>query len=137
MSALGCGMQIQLAPSMEKGRHSANKIFHIIEEESKIDVRKDEGGKEFENGAIEFKDVSFAYPSKKDRLVLKKVNMVFPMNKKIALVGHSGCGKSTITNLLLRMYDVKRGSIKINDVDIRKISLTSLRKDISIVMQEP
>jgi len=98
-----------LAPSLEKGRQAANKIFSIINHKSKIDVRSQEDGKIFENGKIEFKNVSFAYPSRNDKLVLKKINMTFPVNKKIAIVGHSGCGKSTITNLLMRMYDVKQG----------------------------
>jgi len=78
MAAMGCGMQIQMAPSMEKAKSSANKIFGIIEKESKIDVRKEIGGKMFENGDIDFNKVYFSYPSKKSKKVLKNVNMVFP-----------------------------------------------------------
>jgi len=53
------------------------------------------------------------------------------------LVGHSGCGKSTITNLLMRLYDIDSGSITINGVELKDIELKSLRKEVSIVMQEP
>mmetsp|Transcript_17768 Transcript_17768/g.16997 ORF Transcript_17768/g.16997 Transcript_17768/m.16997 type:complete len:111 (-) Transcript_17768:373-705(-) len=59
------------------------------------------------------------------------------MGKKIALVGHSGCGKSTIANLLLRFYDIEKGSIKIDGKDIRDYKLSALRRQIGIVMQEP
>ena len=58
-------------------------------------------------------------------------------NKKIALVGYSGCGKSTIANLLLRFYDVNGGQLMIDGVDIKDYNLKALRKQIGIVMQEP
>jgi len=67
-----------MAPSVSKARTSANKIFGIIEKDSKIDVRKEIGGKVFENGDIDFNKVYFSYPSKKNKKVLKNVNMVFP-----------------------------------------------------------
>jgi ABC-type multidrug transport system fused ATPase/permease subunit len=63
--------------------------------------------------------------------------LTIPATKKIALVGHSGCGKSTITNLLLRFYDVTGGSLKIDGIDIRDYSIGDLRKQIGFVMQEP
>lgn len=60
--------------------------------------------------------------------------MVIPAKKKIALVGHSGCGKSTIANLLLRFYDVEGGSLKIDGKDIREYNISALRQQIGIVM---
>lgn len=63
--------------------------------------------------------------------------MKITATKKIALVGHSGCGKSTIANLLLRMYDVMDGQLLIDGVDIRNYNIKELRKQIGIVMQEP
>jgi ABC-type multidrug transport system fused ATPase/permease subunit len=63
--------------------------------------------------------------------------LTIPATKKIALVGHSGCGKSTITNLLLRFYDVTGGSLKIDGIDIRDYNIGELRKQIGFVMQEP
>ena len=60
-----------------------------------------------------------------------------PATKKIALVGHSGCGKSTMANLLLRLYDLSAGSLLIDGVDIRDYNVRELRRQIGIVMQEP
>ena len=60
------------------------------------------------SGMIQFKEVSFKYPTR-DQMVLDQMNLKIPAGAKIALVGHSGCGKSTITNLLLRFYDVNGG----------------------------
>jgi ABC-type multidrug transport system fused ATPase/permease subunit len=92
-------------PSVKNARNAAKKIFEIIDEPSKIDSRETQGIKKIEAGAIEFKDVNFTYPSRTAR-VLKTFNMQIPAQKKIALVGFSGCGKSTITNLILRFYDI-------------------------------
>lgn len=63
--------------------------------------------------------------------------MTMPAHKKIALVGGSGCGKSTIANLILRMYDVMDGSLTIDGIDIREYNVNALRNQIGVVMQEP
>jgi subfamily B ATP-binding cassette protein MsbA len=65
------------------------------------------------------------------------MNLKIPATKKVALVGHSGCGKSTTANLLLRLYDLTGGSLLIDGVDIREYNVRELRKQIGIVMQEP
>lgn len=67
------------------------------------------------------------YPSRKQK-VLDSINMKIPATKKIALVGHSGCGKSTIANLLLRMYDIADGQILIDGKDIREYNVAELRR---------
>lgn len=85
-------------------------------------------------GEIEFKDVDFGYPN--EEVTLKKFNLNIDTNKKIAIVGKSGQGKSTLFNLLTRIFDVNKGSILIDGVDIRNISEDSLRKNISIIRQE-
>ena len=109
MSALGSGMQISNAPSVTKAKTGASKIFAIIEEKSLINAEDTKGNKEIKEGHIEFRDVEFIYPSRKEKTVLDNLSMNIPPTKKIALVGHSGCGKSTIANLLLRFYDVEKG----------------------------
>lgn len=78
----------------------------------------------------------FHYPSRAKN-VLNKFNMTIPANAKIALVGHSGCGKSTITNLILRFYELQGGSISIDGIDLRKYNICELRRQIGYVMQEP
>jgi ATP-binding cassette subfamily B protein len=87
-------------------------------------------------GKIAFQEVSFAYPTRQDVGVLKKLNFSMAPGEKIALVGPSGAGKSTIINLLMRLYPVANGSILADDRLIDDINLTAYRKNIGIVPQE-
>lgn len=83
---------------------------------------------------IEFKDVCFEYIE--NHPVLKDINLTIPKNETLAIVGNSGGGKSTLVNLIPRFYDIKSGSITIDGIDIRKYSLKSLRRNISMVFQD-
>ncbi len=85
-------------------------------------------------GHIEFENVWFAY--KEDEWVLKDVSFAVQPGQSIALVGHTGSGKSTITNLLMRFYDVQRGRILLDGVDLRDWDLQSLRENFAVVLQE-
>lgn len=87
------------------------------------------------NGVIEFRDVTFNY--KKEAILLDNFNVKFIPNKKIAIVGASGEGKSTLFNLLTRIFDPVSGAITLDGVDIRDLNEESLRKHISIIRQEP
>ena len=86
------------------------------------------------NNKIEFKNVNFEYIE--NHPVLKDLNLTVTKNETLAVVGNSGGGKSTLVNLIPRFYDIKSGSITIDDVDIRKFSLKSLRHNISMVFQD-
>ena len=101
---------------------------------------KDEkfGKKELVNpkGIIEFKDVTFKYPGDKQN-VLNELNLQIKPNKKIAIIGRSGNGKTTVFNLLLRYFDTKQGKILIDDINIKDLTEESLRKNISIIRQDP
>lgn len=88
-------------------------------------------------GKVEFKDVWFRYPSRKEDFVLRGLNLTINPKESVALVGESGCGKSTFVNLLMRFYDVDSGEVLIDDVNIKDYDLHSLRNQISMVMQEP
>ena len=89
-------------------------------------------------GKIEFNNVSFYYPSDlSKRLILNKINLNFESGKKIAIIGESGCGKTTIVNLLERFYDVTEGEILLDGLDIRKYDIQYLRNLIGYVEQEP
>ena len=88
------------------------------------------------NGLIEFKDVKFKYREDED-YTLKGLNLVIEPNKKTAIVGRSGNGKSTIFNLLLRYFDTKEGIVTIDGVDIKDLTEESLRNNISIIRQTP
>ena len=104
-----------------------NKKFED-EKYGDINLRKVEG-------IIEFKNVYFGYPDEKD--ILKNFNLRLVPNKKIAIVGKSGQGKSTLFNLLTRVFDVRKGTITLDGVNIKDLDEKTLRKNISIIRQEP
>ena len=113
---------------------AVDRIFEILDIESKvIDSENATQFKEF-NSIIEFKNVDFEYEENKN--VITNFNLSVKKGEKIALVGNSGGGKSTIVNLLPRFYDVSHGTIEIDGVDIKKYKLKSLRKKIGIVPQD-
>ncbi len=86
-------------------------------------------------GGIEFRDISFGY--KKDELLLEGINFSIKPAAKIALIGSSGCGKTTLLNLLLQLYEPEEGSVLIDELDIRDIKLKSLKAQLGIGLQEP
>ena len=111
-----------------------SRIFEIVDLESAIQDKPD--AKEFTtlDRSIEFKDVTFEY--EKDIEVLKNINLKIAKNEKLAIVGSSGGGKSTLVNLLPRFYDIKSGSLTIDGTDVRDYTLYSLRQNIAIVFQD-
>lgn len=86
-------------------------------------------------GKVDFKDVTFAYDE--DVNILEHFNLHVKPGETIALVGPTGAGKTTIINMLTRFYDVKEGSVTIDDVDVRDVTLYSLRKEVGVLMQDP
>lgn len=84
---------------------------------------------------VRYNGVDFSYPERDQ--VVRNLNLILPAGKTTALVGHTGAGKSTIANLLLRYYDVENGSVTINGVDVRQLDLAALRSSIGYVAQEP
>ena len=89
-----------------------------------------------QKGKIELTNINFEYP-KGEQKIFKNFNLTIPAGKKIALVGQSGCGKSTIIKLLYRFYDINSGEIKIDNEDIKNFKQDSLRNEMAIVSQEP
>ncbi|MDP6041369.1 MAG: ATP-binding cassette domain-containing protein, partial [Candidatus Latescibacteria bacterium] len=85
-------------------------------------------------GHVRFRDVHFAYVPGDP--VLKGVDLDIPAGSTVALVGHTGCGKTTLTSLLMRFYDVTGGAIEIDGIDVRDVTLRSLRHQIGAVLQE-
>lgn len=136
MAALGTGISLSSAPSVAKAKAAAGKIFEIIDEPSLIDTRSESGVKEIKRGEIEFVNAEFQYPSRTQK-VLDNMNLKINATMKVALVGHSGCGKSTTANLLLRLYELSKGKLLIDGIDIKDYNIRELRKQIGIVMQEP
>jgi len=88
-------------------------------------------------GDVELRDVVFAYPARPDILVFRHFNLVVPAGKTIALVGSSGSGKSTVVSLIERFYDPLSGTVLLDGVDLRNLSLKWLRQQVGLVSQEP
>jgi len=120
---------------MQTGAASAERIFNILDTPpTLLDGKRAVEIKTFEN-EIAFNNVNFSYDGT-DKTILKNITLTIKKGSILALVGPSGAGKSTVADLIPRFYDVTGGSIKIDDLDIRKVSLKSLRSLMGIVTQE-
>ena len=126
---------VEFTEQFQKGMTGIERFIEIMD--SDIDIFDDEDAKELNNvkGSIEFKNVSFGY-NDKDKEVLSNINLSIKEGEKVALVGPSGGGKTTICNLIPRFYDTTQGSIYLDNNDIKKVTLKSLRKNIGIVQQD-
>lgn len=117
---------------------AAAKIFNTIDRVSPLDPTSEVGKKlEYVEGTIELKDIKHIYPSRAEVVVIENVNLLVPAAKTTALVGASGCGKSTIVGLVERFYDPVGGQVLLDGHDIAGLNLRWLRQQISLVSQEP
>jgi len=121
--------------TIHQGLAGAKSILPVIDYVSEVQDKKGSKDLIVDKGEIDFEKINFNY-SKDGALILDSVNMNIPGKKMIALVGHSGAGKSTILNLIPRFYDANSGDIKIDKQSIYNLSLYSLRKNISLVSQD-
>jgi subfamily B ATP-binding cassette protein MsbA len=130
----------QLWTISTEGLAAANRLFAVID--AKPSIVDTNGARALTirpapmGGAIRFDNVSFSYKADEDAVAIGGVSLEIPPGKKVALVGPSGAGKTTIFNLLLRFYDIDSGGIAIDDQDIGSVTLESLRSHIALVTQE-
>ena len=139
-AAFGLGMSQQYVSDYAGSKTALMNLCTILDEKTEIDPY--ELGKvktedvEFD-GSIEFKNVKFSYPTRKNQTVLNNISFKIEAGSSVAFVGKSGCGKSTIIQLLERFYDATEGEIKISGKNIKDYDLISYRKKVGLVMQEP
>ncbi|HFK1786518.1 ABC transporter ATP-binding protein [Bacillus cereus] len=113
---------------------SSSRVFHLMDEKDLAPVQKGNENPQVVDGDIEFKNVTFSYDGKRD--VLKNVSFHVKQGQTVAFVGHTGSGKSTIMNLLMRFYNIKSGNIVIDGVDLEKFEEREIRKKIGLVLQD-
>lgn len=123
-----------LNANLQEGLAAAARVFAIIDTPATIQNRPEAKSLPLIEGHIEFRDVCFSYPDGK--VALDGINLKIKKAHSIALVGASGAGKSTIINLIPRFYDSQKGEILIDGIDIRDVTLKSLRQQIALVSQE-
>lgn len=114
---------------------SAERVFELLDCTEYAPQKQGDGNPVISEGRIEFENVSFSYDGKND--VLKNISFVAEPGQTVALVGHTGSGKSTIINLLMRFYPVERGVIKIDGHPIQTFDDEELRSKIGLVLQDP
>ena len=125
-------------PDTKKTKDAAIVALKTMNRKSKIDSMSDEGLVPTSlRGEIQFSGVHFNYPSRPTLKVLRGLNLNVQPGQVNALVGTSGCGKSTTVALLMRFYDVDQGSITLDGIDIRNLNIQWLRSQIGLVSQEP
>ena len=120
---------------LSAAKASGDRVFEILDHD--VPITSPTNAEPFPDGpvTITYKQVTFSYETRAS--IIDKLELELPTGKVTALVGHTGAGKSTIANLLLRYYDVTEGAVSFNGVDVRKLDLNSLRESIGIVAQDP
>jgi ATP-binding cassette, subfamily B, bacterial len=116
---------------------ATERIQEILDTPSELPIQRSETITDLKlKGDVQYKDITFAYPTRKDLTILKGINIDIKAGQKIALVGQSGGGKSTIVQLLMKFYNPDRGHIMVDGKNITQYDLTQFRKNIGIVPQE-
>ncbi len=130
MSIMGL---VMVSQSLSRAQISAKRICEVLD--SIPVVNSGNGVNPTETGSVEFKDVSFSYPNYSDKLVIDNFNLKVNKGEKIAILGATGSGKSTIVNLIPRFYDTTNGVVLVDNCDVKEYKLEELRDKISIVLQ--
>jgi len=118
-----------------QGAVGADRVFNVLDAEPDIKDISTASNLNIKKGSIKFEEVGFSYKNTKEQAI-KNINFSVDGGTTVALVGHSGAGKSTIVNLLPRFYDPNKGKVYIDEQNIRSVKLSSLRKNISMVSQD-
>lgn len=136
--AQSAGTVFSFAPDMGKAKNAAAEFKKLFDRKPPIDVWSPDG-EQVDNveGTIEFRDVHFRYPTRPEQPVLRGLNLTVKPGQYVALVGASGCGKSTTIALLERFYDPLSGGVYVDGKDISRLNVNSYRSFLALVSQEP
>ena len=140
MAIMGFGLIAPNVKIIQESCTASSDYFTLYEREPAMDLSQsvERPPRDIIQGRIEFKNVIFKYPSDpNERIILKGINLLFEPGKKVALVGESGCGKSTTVNLIERLYETTSGEVLIDGIDIKRFDIKYLRSLIGYVQQEP
>ena len=140
MAIMGFGLIAPNIKIIQESCTASSDYFTLVEREPAMDLSQsvEKPDRDSIQGRIEFRNVVFKYPSDpNERIILKGINLLFEPGKKVALVGESGCGKSTTVNLIERLYETTAGEIFIDGIEIKRFDVKYLRSLIGYVQQEP
>ena len=126
----------QINATLQEGFAAAIRVFGLLDQKSYINEKPNASDLSLSKSDISFENVTLSYEGQKNS-ALKEINLKVPHGKTTALVGPSGSGKSSILNLIPRFYDPDTGSVKIDNQDIKELSIASVRSSIALVSQEP
>lgn len=131
------GQSALFMPDIGKSKAAASSIFRLLDRESAIDPTNNTGEKKEIDGHVAAEKVKFEYPTRPDVPVLRGLSIKVSPGQTLALVGESGCGKSTIVALIERFYDPRTGTVAIGGIDAQDYEINNLRSQIGFVSQEP
>ncbi|KAE9985325.1 hypothetical protein EG328_007578 [Venturia inaequalis] len=136
--AQSAGTIFSFAPDMGKAKHAAAELQTLFDRKPKIDCWSEEGDRLTSvEGHVEFRDVHFRYPTRPEQPVLRGLNLSIKPGQYVALVGASGCGKSTTIALLERFYDPLSGGVYVDGQEVSKLNVNDYRSYLALVSQEP
>ena len=116
-------------------RASAERIVEVLDEQSDI-TNCDDPVYEVKDGSIQFTDVCFSYAKRPDKTVLDDIGLVIPSGQTVGIIGGTGSSKSSLVQLIPRLYDVTGGSVKVGGIDVRRYDLQTLRHNVAMVLQK-
>src|SRR5438132_1499252 len=119
----------------QRATASGERIFQVMDEHEEVADRTGAGELPNGGGHIRFEGVDFEYMP--GRPVLEEIDLDVPPGRTIALIGHTGAGKTTLTSLVPRFYDVSAGRVTVDGVDVREVRLISLRRALGVISQDP
>ena len=119
-----------------RGKASIDRLNAVLDTDPIVKQGKNTFADEVTKGTIEFRDVSFAYPGETDEMILNHINLKINQGERIGILGATGCGKSTLVNLIARFYDVKEGEVLVDNHNVKDYTFNALRGKVAMCLQK-